>query len=991
MHIILLFVSVIAAAASHQCLLQAGVRPALDAEAPSAAISEHRQTRKALAVESVKHWQSHKSAIAEIGKQIHPCPNRKRKSGSSVFRFGESREDEHPSTIGKSERYPSIQDYEVLAESLSGLVLNIFSKSSTGKGGLLLALEVPDPCSNDSFVEVDRSRCSSRYPCSLRLPMMVVKGNGNDTSTRFRTRVIAEDEDYETDMLEYDYIRLDYDGEVVVAEENFNAKVDAKSRQVTKTMKFSLDSVLAAGAMSVMPVVKQRSSSTSVSMRIRQPATKKPSTLVETTETSSNENAPGKSDSGATEADKMRFLDVELSSYRETLQWTAEWRKAEQPIAGCTLTYFEVVADQLFPGDVELEIQVNGTGHEILQDVLVTTRVSWAEAEVVFINSVLNESFGYFLDPKVIIHGLPLTAIKPENLLQFVVSNPTEWGYALESWAVMAETGFLTNKEAAERINKTLSTLRTLQTDPNQTAHGLFYPFYQLRSSTDMSDQFPFHTEFDELPCGDDALLYSSLLVVQGWLKSRGFDDEEKTCDTIRTNMDFSKCLRETHCGDGESQSGDKFWSVPLTFNAKTLQPNVHNWNVWADEGGVVSTIVGLSGAASSEQYASIVEEQQRYSPCASWEGITVGHAAFFNSIFTLPTRSMVGFGTLFESPYYHEFAVRSVLPSFRAFQKLKQQVPADYMGPSDAMSMSPKGHPEKSFGSYAYWPPNNMYNCKTGQVELENQCTWCKGIQYEGLNRTFDAIVPHGNMAAFLVSAMMERTQFSAWLEDTKKLITDASGVWKPGYGMEVMAPARRTPSGRNFSGSTEQGRGVWESLSHGFTILSMYEGLAAMSRRYELARKSGHKVHSFYNPPGYEPLSQFVNEVPGIRARINELLNVASRKESKVKSCGPSEFGPIPVQGSVEPSSTPVFVREQWSMTKVHVSMKTTIAQLKKQAISRLNRTIPSHSPSKFKLKIDSSDDSSALDESRTLESLNTSKGTLFHLQPTSLILRT
>merc|ERR1719163_157640 len=115
--------------------------------------------------------------------------------------------------------------------------------------------------------------------------------------------------------------------------------------------------------------------------------------------------------------------------------------------------------------------------------------------------------------------------------------------------------------------------------------------------------------------------------------------------------MDFSHCLRETNCaaaGNGlegaqQEGQGDKFWSVPLTFNADTLTQNSYNWNVWADEGGLVGMIVALSGAVDDSQYESIVRQQQRYSPCTRWEGITVGHAAFFNSIFTLPTRSILG------------------------------------------------------------------------------------------------------------------------------------------------------------------------------------------------------------------------------------------------------------------------------------------------------------------------------------------------------------
>jgi len=332
---------------------------------------------------------------------------------------------------------------------------------------------------------------------------------------------------------------------------------------------------------------------------------------------------------------------------------------------------------------------------------------------------------------------------------------------------------------------------------------------------------------------------------------------------------------------------------VPLTVNAATKEKNPFNWNVWADEGGLVAMIIAMTGAINDTQYESVVQQQQRYSPCQHWEGISVGHAAFFNSVFTLPTRSMLGFGTLFSSPYYHEFAVRSVLPTFRAYQKLKKKIGVDYMGPSDAMTQALKAHPDKSLGSYAYWPPNNMYDCRKGKTLIENQCTWCQGLQYEGFDSPLELIVPHGNMASFLVSAMMEKSHFSAWLEDTKLLITDASGVYKEGYGMEVVAPAKRTPLGGTFDGASK-GRGIWESLSHGYTILSMYEGLATMRKRYEIIKQEGHLVPGTYEPPKYRPLSEFVDAVPEVRSKIDHLLAMARAQESKERECVPSDYGP-------------------------------------------------------------------------------------------------
>jgi hypothetical protein len=450
------------------------------------------------------------------------------------------------------------------------------------------------------------------------------------------------------------------------------------------------------------------------------------------------------------------------------------------------------------------------------------------------------------------------------------------------------------------KLNVTFDTLNTLQKDPQQFAHGLFYPFYRLRNKQSGDKLFPKKTESKDIPCGDDALLYASMMMVQGWLVTNKFHQEAAVCQKILSRFDFSHCVRMTDCngegngmkGTNENKQGDKFWSIPLTFKADTLEHNTFNWNVFADEGGIVSMIVALNGAVNITQYESIVRQQQRYSPCTNWQGITVGQSAFFNSIFTLPTRSMLGFGTLFSSPYYHEFAVRSVLPTFRAHQKLKTMLGVDYMGPSDAMSQMPRDHVGKFYGSYAYWPPNNMYDCRQGRSTTENQCTWCKGIQYEGLDDAFDTVVPHGNMAAFLVSAMMEKSQFSSWIEDTKKIMTDWSEIYKPGYGLEVVAPARRTPRGGEFLGAYD-GRGVWEALSHGYTVLSMYEGLATMRRRYELAVKAGLKLPAgSYEPPKYKPLSDFFNTE--IRDKIDKMLSIARSQESTEKKCPPSDYGP-------------------------------------------------------------------------------------------------
>jgi len=649
-----------------------------------------------------------------------------------------------------------------------------------------------------------------------------------------------------------------------------------------------LHPAISAGSLSVTPVLQGVTSASKVSMRIRQPEPKmdEDSSLLQSQPVSQDMD--------------MNSLQKTLQSYR--MPWSSEWRETASPVQGCSLALFDVVSDQLYPGNVELEVWATGSEDIVITDIIVTSRASWAEAEVSLLDTVLKDHFGFFNDPEVIVHGLPMDAYKKDNPGLIVDSNPTSWGYAMESWVVMAETGVLKPEEVVAKLNETFQTLSDLQNDPNSFDKGMYYPYFTLRNRETGEKQYPARTTLQDMPCGDDALFYASTMTVQGWLRRNKFDAQADWAAQILAKFDFSKCLRVTDCNtatngqidDDPNADGDKFWSIPLTFHVETEESNTFNWNVWADEGGIVSMLVALSGALTDEQFESVVEQQQKYSPCATWEGITVHHTAFFNSIFTLPTRSLLGFGTLFVSPYYHEFAVRSVLPSFRAHQKTKKQLGADYMGPSDAMTQQPRNHPGRTFGSYAYWPPNNFYDCRKKFSIRTNECTWCNGIQYEGLEEPFDLVVPHGNMASFLTMAMMERSLFKDWLEDTKLLMTDWSGVYQSGYGVEVTAPAKRTPREGTFEGAHD-GRQIWEALSHGYSILSMYEGMATMRRRFEMIQAAGFQIRGAYQPPSYKPLSDFLDVLPGVRSKINELLEVASAKRSKERECEPSEYGPV------------------------------------------------------------------------------------------------
>merc|ERR1719453_2322588 len=103
----------------------------------------------------------------------------------------------------------------------------------------------------------------------------------------------------------------------------------------------------------------------------------------------------------------------------------------------------------------------------------------------------------------------------------------------MEAWIIMAETGALTPEEAVAKINETFQTLATLQSNDNEFSHGLFYPYYRLRSKEGGGKVFPTRTEYKELPCGDDALLYASMMLVRGWLTKSNFHTEAETCSQI--------------------------------------------------------------------------------------------------------------------------------------------------------------------------------------------------------------------------------------------------------------------------------------------------------------------------------------------------------------------------------------------------------------------------------------------------------------------------
>ncbi|MBI3291849.1 MAG: hypothetical protein HYZ73_03435 [Elusimicrobia bacterium] len=155
--------------------------------------------------------------------------------------------------------------------------------------------------------------------------------------------------------------------------------------------------------------------------------------------------------------------------------------------------------------------------------------------------------------------GLPLTALKVLDRARFGYSNPTEWGYALEAWAIAAERGLISADQARDKMTTALMTMQRLQNDPSQFAYGLFYPYYIVVSPSGDDIPMPYHSNYLELPSGDCALLWASLNVVEGWLREKNYIATAQLASSIKTRIN----LRATYF----TQSGFSYIStVPSKY-----------------------------------------------------------------------------------------------------------------------------------------------------------------------------------------------------------------------------------------------------------------------------------------------------------------------------------------------------------------------------------------------------------------------------------------
>jgi hypothetical protein len=195
---------------------------------------------------------------------------------------------------------------------------------------------------------------------------------------------------------------------------------------------------------------------------------------------------------------------------------------------------------------------------------------SFTQEQYQLAEEMFETHMNYFLSEDAVTrYGIPLTAYKVGDRGRYGYSNPTEWGYLLQSYVAMAERGLLSNEGASERIKTSLATMRALQTTPGQNHNGLFYLFYKVTEPTGPDtgmDVFPYHDDqggtMYKVSSIDNGLLYSSLRIVEGWSEKIGDPDLGGRASEISGAMSFREFL---------FTSGEKTY-IAHTVDAKTGQ-----------------------------------------------------------------------------------------------------------------------------------------------------------------------------------------------------------------------------------------------------------------------------------------------------------------------------------------------------------------------------------------------------------------------------------
>lgn len=437
----------------------------------------------------------------------------------------------------------------------------------------------------------------------------------------------------------------------------------------------------------------------------------------------------------------------------------------------------------------------------------------------------------YFLNPLVITSsGLPVTAYKVGDRARFGYSNPAEWGYALQAWIAAAERGIISQSDAVRKISTSLTTMQALQQDPAENYQGLFYPFYTLTDPSGDDLPVPVHDTLGPtwhlIPSGDLALLYASLLVTQGWANDIGNAALGAQAGFVKDNFDFRMFLFQENGGT----------YLAHQIDAHTGERLQSRWDIFADEGGVVTWNAYFSGSVTFDEFMALTGSQLR--GAASWqscsnETISIREASWFTAMFPLGARSLAGFSTgQFDSPAgslsrYNQY---SLVPAVIAHLAYGDCLGVDHPAFSDAMSQADGG--QGIVGRYT--PPNLAGIAPANPPEHA---------------------MPHAFFIPFNAGSDLPPAIVTRLIAEIVELKSDQAGYYHDSgpnpFGFEVIASPYKDDL--TYAGA-DDGRPVFETLSQAYILLSLFNGL---------------QLHD-----GKETFYTFAAHLPGYADQLSEVL---------------------------------------------------------------------------------------------------------------------
>ena len=108
----------------------------------------------------------------------------------------------------------------------------------------------------------------------------------------------------------------------------------------------------------------------------------------------------------------------------------------------------------------------------------------------------------------------------------------------------------------------------------------VFYPYYKLIDEEGEDVSIPYHDVDPRLPSGDCALLYGSLNVTEGWLRSVGYTTVADKAAAVRADMNFGYCYGEVV----DPNTGKTNAYIYHQIDADTGNLSQAAWSIYSDD-----------------------------------------------------------------------------------------------------------------------------------------------------------------------------------------------------------------------------------------------------------------------------------------------------------------------------------------------------------------------------------------------------------------------